>query len=314
MSSARRVRGTSIVGPLLLIGIGTLFLLWRSYPGFNPWPVLERYWPFLLVFVGAGMVLDRLRRPSSAEELPPFPIGSTLGTLAFIALIALMLVKSNAFHGRPSYEDRPNRHETRLVEPGGAQAVRMKIQMVAGELKLEGGGDSLLAADFYHGGPWATPDVKYKVEKGVGELDISQEGGMQVIGKAENTWNLKITEKLPVDLNVDVGAGDGELRLAKVDLTRLNLNLGVGQVSVDLTGERAKDLQAEIQGGVGRATVKLPKNVGVVAYAHGGLGSIDTHGLRKDGDKYVNEAYGKSPNTIHLNVEGGIGQITLDEE
>ena len=79
-------------------------------------------------------------------------------------------------------------------------------------------------------------------------------------------------------------------------------------------GERAKDLEAEIQGGVGEATIRLPKNVGVVATVHGGLGSIDTHGLKEEDGQYVNEAYGKSPTTIHLSVNGGIGSIKLQQQ
>ena len=103
--------------------------------------------------------------------------------------------------------------------------------------------------------------------------------------------------------------------LAKVDLTRLEVNIGAGQVNVDLTGERAKDLEATIQGGVGQAVVKLPKNIGEVAkMVHGGLGSVDVHGLTKDDERYVKMAYGKSPQTLRLTVEGGIGQIKLEQE
>ena len=111
-----------------------------------------------------------------------------------------------------------------------------------------------------------------------------------------------------------MGAGRGDFRLAKVDLTRLEVNIGAGQVIVDLTGERAKDLEATIQGGVGEAVVKLPKNIGVVATVHGGLGSVDVRGLTKDDDRYINTAYGKSPQTLRLTVEGGIGHIKLEQE
>ena len=48
--------------------------------------------------------------------------------------------------------------------------------------------------------------------------------------------------------------------------------------------------------------------------ASGGLGTIDAHGLKHDGDEYTNELYGKSPVTIHLKVEGGVGRIVLTEE
>jgi len=60
--------------------------------------------------------------------------------------------------------------------------------------------------------------------------------------------------------------------------------------------------------------VRLPKNVGVIAQASGGIGSIRVHGLKEEGGSYTNEAYGKSPATIHLKVEGGIGEIVLSEE
>ena len=93
-----------------------------------------------------------------------------------------------------------------------------------------------------------------------------------------------------------------------------NVNIGAGQVTVDLTGERGKDLQAELHGGVGEATIRLPKNVGVVATVHGSMGSIDVHGLKEEDGQYVNAAYGKAPTTLHLNVEGGIGHIKLEQE
>ena len=32
----------------------------------------------------------------------------------------------------------------------------------------------------------------------------------------------------------------------------------------------------------------------------------------KVGDAYVNEAYGKSPITVKVNVEGGVGEINLE--
>ncbi len=117
-----------------------------------------------------------------------------------------------------------------------------------------------------------------------------------------------------MELKVNMGAGRGNLRLRDVSLTRLEMNLGAGQADVDLTGDRKADLRADIEGGVGEANIRLPKNVGVVVNASGGIGTIDTHGLKHDGDEYTNEAYGKSPVTIHLKVEGGIGRISLTQE
>jgi hypothetical protein len=41
---------------------------------------------------------------------------------------------------------------------------------------------------------------------------------------------------------------------------------------------------------------------------------VNVTGLRKQGDYYVNDAYGKTPTSIDLNVQGGIGEVDLIEE
>jgi N-terminal domain of toast_rack, DUF2154 len=315
MPKDTRVRSTSVVFPLLLIAFGTMLLLWRWLPYFDPWPVLGRYWPLLLILIGGGMIWDRTQRQRDPQDSPSFPVGSAVGTLLFLILLAILLWHGHAFaRNEWSNIGQAHGHIAKTVDKGSAKAVHMMIEMPAGELRLEGGAEQLLQADFYFGGTWVAPSVDYSVESGVGALRIDQQAGGRMIGKSDNTWNLKVNDHIPLELKIDVGAGRGDLRLANIDLTRLELNIGAGQANVDLTGERSKDLQAEIQGGVGQAIVRLPKNVGVVATVHGGLGSIDVHGLKEEDGKYVNAAYGKSLSTLHLTVEGGIGQIKLDQE
>jgi N-terminal domain of toast_rack, DUF2154/Domain of unknown function (DUF5668) len=309
------VRSTSVVFPLLLIAIGGMALIARANPNFDPWPVLQHYWPLLLIFIGAGMILDRSRRPTNPDEPAPFPIGSTIATLAFLLVMFILMWHGHmAFSHASSANSGPMTRSRKTVEIQGAKAVRMSVKMPAGDLRMEGGADQVLDADFSYGNAWHPPEVDYSVNNGVGELDLTQESSGQPMLMSDNTWSLKVNDAMPLELEVDLGAGRGEFRFSKVNLTRFKLNIGAGQAVVDLSGERAKDLDADIEGGVGEATVRLPKNVGVVATVHGGLGSIDTHGLKEEDGQYVNEAYGKSPTTIHLTVQGGIGSIKLQQE
>ncbi len=311
----QRVGSSSVVFPLLLIGFGALMLLWRWLPNFYPWGVLGKYWPLLFICIGAGMVWDRTRVPADPTEPRPFPAGSAIGTIIFLALIGFLIYRDHTSFRRPfGNVSAAATRETKTIDRGDAKAVHMTVEMPAGELIFQGGGDHLLYADFFQDGSWQVPQIEYSVNDHVGELKVSQQGHTQFVTRSDNTWNLKVDDTTPLELKVDVGAGRGEFHLANVVLTRLELNIGVGQVNVDLTGERAKDLQVTIQGGVGQATVRLPRNIGVIATVHGGLGSIDTHSLQKEDGQYVNSAYGKSPNTIHLTVEGGIGQIKLEQE
>jgi hypothetical protein len=319
MSRDNRARRSSIVFPILLIGFGLLALMWRWLPDFYPWPVLWKYWPLLLILVGAGMFWDRSQRRSDPEGAPGFPVGSTIGAVAFLLVLTVLLwhgrvyARHNWMHESDTSGHRG--HTAEVVDRKDAKAVRMIVHMPSGDLHIEGGAGRLMEADFYLGAAWSAPMVEYSVEKGFGTLSINQQSSSQLMVNSDNTWKLRVNDEVPLELEVDVGAGRGDLKLAKVDLTRLELNIGAGQANVDLTGERGKDLQAEIHGGVGEAVVRLPKNVGVVATVHGGLGAIDVHGLKEEDDgQYVNAAYGKAPNTIHLTVEGGIGHIRLEQE
>jgi hypothetical protein len=113
-------------------------------------------------------------------------------------------------------------------------------------------------------------------------------------------------------MSVELGAGRAELTLGKLSLNKLDLRMGAGETIVDLTGDWKNDLAAEIRGGVGRATVRLPRDVGVRVTAAGGIGAINAHDLRKEGDAYVNDAYRKSPVTLRVDVEGGVGEINLE--
>ena len=121
-------------------------------------------------------------------------------------------------------------------------------------------------------------------------------------------------ERVPIDLRVQMGAGHSNLRLSSVTVKDLEVHMGAGQLDLDLTGERKTSVNGTIEGGVGQATVHLPKNVGVHVEATGGIGSVDARGLTRDGSAYVNEAYGKSPTTIELTIHGGVGEIRLIEE
>jgi N-terminal domain of toast_rack, DUF2154 len=310
-----QLRGTSVVFPLLLIGFGALMLLWRWMPNFHPWGVLLKYWPLLFICIGAGMIWDRTRWQSTSPDGRRFPIGSALGTLVFLLVITILIHRDQSYFPRYSGKaSAASTHETRTVDRGAATSLRMNVAMPAGELIFQGGGEHLLSADFFQDGSWQVPQVDYSVADTVGNLKISQSGNDQFITKSDNTWNLKVDNSMPLELKVDVGAGRGEFHLADVDITLLELNIGAGQAQVDLTGERAKDLLVKIEGGVGEAVVRLPKNVGVIATLHGGLGSIDVHGMKEEDGHYVNDAYGKSSKTIHLTVEGGIGQIKLEQE
>jgi N-terminal domain of toast_rack, DUF2154 len=204
--------------------------------------------------------------------------------------------------------------DSQKVQPENAQSVRAHLKIGAGELNVSGGADALMEAEFaYNVADWK-PDVSYDVSGDTGELSVEQGSGQDVRpgGDARNEWDVLFSDEMPTDLRVQMGAGESSLDLDSLTLTGLDLQMGAGKTSVDLTGDYTSDFDASIQGGVGEATVMLPGEVGVRARAEGGLGNINAKGLKKEGDSYVNEAYGSSDVTLEVDVQGGVGQINLE--
>ena len=303
-------RQRSLVFPIILISIGALFLYANWRPAFDPWPILRTYWPLILIFIGLGKMWDSTRRRKAGDGTRvAFSVGTTIGVLAFIFVLMALF-----WHGRAFSRDRWQ-HQTQTVQRQNAKSVHATLQASSGEFTVSAGSKELLDADFTYSGSYDAPRVEYNVTDGVGRLEISQEDHNPVhFGSTHNEWNLRFSNDVPLELKAEMGAGRGNLRLRDLPITRLDVSMGAGQVDVDLTGDRKNDLIANLEGGVGQATIRLPKNVGVVVHASGGIGSINAHGLKHDGDQYTNDAYGKTPATIHLKVEGGVGQISLIQE
>lgn len=117
-----------------------------------------------------------------------------------------------------------------------------------------------------------------------------------------------------MDLNVVVGGGTSDLLLTDLSLTRLYVNLGAGITTIDLRGNRTRDLDATIDAGAANLIVRLPKDIGVRVEVDSGPHTVDAPGLTWDGNAYTNAAYGVSGVMLHVNIEAGIGSITLETE
>jgi hypothetical protein len=208
--------------------------------------------------------------------------------------------------------DGPTRHEFREFDRKGVERLRLSLQMGAGEVKVHGGATQLARADFaYNVDPWK-PHVTYHTLGGSSDLSIEQpNGGHTHIGDTTYTWDVQTADDVPLDLIAHLGAGEARLDLGSLMLRRVEVDMGVGELRMDLRGDPKHDYDVHIHGGVGEATIHLPRNVGVFATGSGGIGEIHTEGLRKEGGHWVNDAYDQAKVRIHVDVEGGIGQINL---
>lgn len=321
----RRYRRSSLGFALLLIAIGGLWLFANMHPGFDPWELLFRYWPVILIAIGVGKLVDffidahydsrnAAAGDASAEGATASRVhhSHTGEVLAIVILVILVIAAMSRKNMRLEWQTA-----RQSVEAQSAQKADVNITIPAGDLTLRGGASAgkILDAEFHYTSEDGEPQVNYSVSQGQGSLDLTQENGSHIhLMSRHNDWNLRLNNDIPTNLKVEIGAGHGDLDLHGLTLESLDLKVGAGQLNADLAANWKKNSTVTIQGGVGQATLRLPENIGVSVDASGGIGAISTGGLHKQGESYVNDSYGKSPVTLEVNVTGGVGQINLVSE
>lgn len=206
------------------------------------------------------------------------------------------------------------RTDTRQVALAGAERAEVSIRMGAGELQVEGGAGDLMEATFRTNRPSLEPEVDYSVVNKRGILTVRHKRYTHLgFGRTVNDWNVRLNGETPIDLRVNLGAGESRLDCRGIKLDRVRVKMGVGRMTLDLSGPRATSFDVNVEGGVGSGTIYLPREVGVRARVHKGLGSVEAEGLTRADGVYTNQAYGRSAVTLEIRVEAGIGSIRLEE-
>lgn len=234
-----------------------------------------------------------------------------LGIIAILLLAsALGACQGNQGTGEVQTEDE-------VVQLQGADIVDAQITIGAGNLTVNGGAEDLMDATFTYNLPASKPEVSYNVNQAgdtnTGELAVKQPAELNLNGLTNYRyeWDLKFDSTVPMNMEIKLGAGEANLNLGELNLTGLNVTVGAGTATVDLSGDYQSDLQAEIRGGVGNLSLILPVSTGVQVKVDGGLGNVVATGLRKDGDYFVNDAYGSTENTLSVHIQGGVGEIEM---
>lgn len=200
------------------------------------------------------------------------------------------------------------------IERDGVTSADLNLRMGAGKLDLRGGSSALLEGSFRYNNRSYAPVIDYVTRgSGVGDLTIEQEE-VRRFNLGEDyllEWHLQVAEDIPLDVYISLGAGKAVIDTRQLDLSGLEVDMGAGEATLILPESVTEDLDVSIQGGVGQLNVEIPEGTPVYADIAGGLGSVEVHGMIRDGNAYQTPAYGEGP-AVYLFIEGGIGEINLE--
>ncbi len=213
-----------LVGATFMIGIGVIFLLANlGYLNVSVWQMIFTLWPILLIAIGFDILIGRR---------------SIWASLIGMVLILVILVVSLQLFGVTADQGTAVAGEEISQSLNGATKANVMIEPGAGELQV---GSQSQKDILINGAVPAESDnsikSSYTVNNGTGDYRLSSAEGTVFLPSTNRDkwlWNLDLTDHVPLNLVLNLGAGNLDADLSDLDLDSLDVNMGVGNCTVEL--------------------------------------------------------------------------------
>jgi hypothetical protein len=303
-----RARHPSLVGPLILITIGVLLLL--NQMGRLRWDVLWslwRYWPVILILLGIETLIG------ISESRVVRLLGLLIALVVLGGLISYVMLQGGA---TPS--QRPAA-DTETVSQGLQDAERglVTLRLAAGAVSVGALSDSpnFVEAKIEYSARSRQVVQNFAVRNGRAEFELrgDLENPLWTSGPgADETWQVRLTPRVPLDMRIDTGAGRVEADLSGLQVTQLDLDMGVGSTTLTLPAVDGT-ATVSVNLAVGEVTVVIPAGVGVKMRANKLLSSVNIAGQRltRSGDEWVSPNYATATSKVDLRIDNVIGSINV---
>ena len=296
----KRPQRGGLVGPLILIGLGIVFLL--SNLGALEWDVwwtLLRIWPVFLIAGGIDLLVGRR---------------SFLGSL--LALVLIVAVFAGAFWLAWKGEAGPvGAGEEISQDLDGATRAKIVLGPAAGTLHVEALPESsnLVEGTVMHPSDGEELEREFEVDGGVAEFTLQTTGA--VIGPFvgvpnDRVWDLGLNRDVPLDLEIDLGVGLAELDLRDLTVSDLYVDFGIGQATIRLPAEG--QFQVEVNGGIGLVEIVISRGMEARIRLDTALVTRQLpDGYRCHDDVCTSPGYASADNRVDLEIDMGIGNVSV---
>ena len=297
-------RGPRLFWPIVLIGIGIIFLLKNMgiIVG-SPWPVILQMWPVLLIALGVEILLGRL---GNAGAIVSGVIGLALVGFVLWILVAHPSLPNFSFGG--TLETRTIDYPLKDIR---SASVSIGFTTGANQLDALSDSDKLIAGTIQHYGTLNFDASDSGSQASIRLNNSSSSFGFSFGGDSEERWNISLNPKVAYDLTLDMGVGQSTIDLSKLTITGGRVNAGVG--TTDLRLPATGRFSMNIDGGVGTVRIRVPSSMALRVEVDTGIGTFNSGSrLNSKGDNvYETAGFSNADNAITLRVKVGIGTISV---
>jgi hypothetical protein len=295
-----RERG-GIVGPIILIGLGIIFLLNNlGVLSWSIWGTLLRLWPILLIAAGLDLILGRR---------------SIWGSLSALVLTLAILGAALWLSGTDVGIGQEVRREE-IVQPlGEAERAEVIVDPGIGTVRIEAGGDP---ANLIEGTVRLARREEltrsFAVEDEAATFALRTQtrsfGPFAAGWGGQRLWDLQLNPDVPLRLDVNLGLGEMNVDLTGLTLEGLSVEQGIGESRVTLPDEGR--FEARIEGAIGQTVVVIPEDLAARIRLDTGIsGRRVPDGYRCEEDVCTSPDYETADDRVELEVSQAIGNLVI---
>lgn len=286
------------VGPLVGIGLGTVFLLGNlHYFQLSGLELLLRYWPVLLIAWGLDIAFSR------SHALWNAVLRIALGILLVLGILWLSFAAPFSGSLKSQTIDQPL---------DGALQSNLLFTLNTGDLTLTGGAISPTLVSGTINIPRnqiLQPLYSAPVD---GESSFTLEDNTQAVVPFASLapWELKLSSSIPLNLDTRMGAGSMIVDASDLKVSHFSSQIGVGRMMVylPLTG----NINGRIQLAVGELVIQVPKNAHVTFRTNTGLTAVQLpKGYTNNNGVITSAAIGDTNSEILVDV--AVGSLVIQE-
>ncbi len=165
-----------------------------------------------------------------------------------------------------------------------------------------------------------TPEVPVSLDMELGAVRSDVElGGLQLrrlsyhTGASESHVRFSRPNPLACEaVTFDVGAAEFEaVGLGNANCRRMGFHGGVGDVTLDFSGDWRASADANVKVAIGSLKLLLPRDLGVAISLDRFLASFDHEGFTRRGGVYYSDNFSTARYRLHLSVEAAFGGIEV---
>jgi len=297
----------------ILTSAGVVLLLnTTGYLFWSVWFRIFSLWPVVLIAIGIELLFKKTR----------FSFLSILSPLLFFAIILGPAFFPESDFGK-IYQASQEYHWSQDLDSTLTEA-HTTIRLNAGDLKVSSGTDKLISAelDYFKKRPLivyehANLDQSARVK--ITDRDSKWFKGSVRKGWLwgeweEKEWEVKLTDRIPIDLRVYVKASHADFDFSELKIRDFDLEAKAADIDVKI-GNLVDEITARITSRASKLSISLPDDMGLRIENHTNLSSTSFSWLtlEETDDGYQTQDFDQASQKLTLYLEGLLTKLKINK-